>query len=118
MKHARLLSFLLAALLVLSSCSIGMADSLEDAAEAEPEQGMAEAGMDQADFLQESAVSAAAEETAFCSQSGYLNFRFVQMGDNFARVFILDNGNDQFHINPSLWNQWLTLCPKVHPVLL
>lgn len=33
MKHARLLSFLLAALLVLSSCSIGMADSLEDAAE-------------------------------------------------------------------------------------
>ena len=33
MKHARLLSFLLAALLVLSSCSIGMAGSLEDAAE-------------------------------------------------------------------------------------
>lgn len=33
MKHARLLSFLLAALLVLSSCSIGMADSLEHAAE-------------------------------------------------------------------------------------
>ena len=40
------------------------AEALEDAAEAEPEQGMAEAGMDQADFLQESAVSAAAEETA------------------------------------------------------
>lgn len=33
MKHARLLSLLLAALLVLSSCSISMADSLEDAAE-------------------------------------------------------------------------------------
>ena len=46
---------------------------------------------------------ACAQEATLCGKSRYLKFCFVQMRDYFARILVLNNRNDEFHKNPSLF---------------